>query len=188
MKARRQGALALVIFVIAALTVPSMLASQGVGPRSAWSSGALLGLTSPLDDFGTAFKTGRHAGGYAQWDGSGSLLSVRAEVQYHQHDAKSYDVTWRTLATVFSAVFGDKERMGVAPYAIAGLGMYNLKASTTDEGTTYSADETKAGYSLGVGVRARLVRWTAFAETRAHSVSSSGNAVRFLPVSVGVSF
>lgn len=79
------------------------------------------------------------------------------------------------------------------PYAIGGLGLYQLTASLTDgSGVSFSDSETGFGFNGGAGIRFGGAIGI-FVESRFHqfSVTPGGGVTstsRFIPVSVGVTF
>jgi opacity protein-like surface antigen len=149
----------------------------------------MVGATPALGDFGKSFKTGLHAGGFAQWGMDQGRLALRADIQLHQHDYKFGGMTWRTLATTLNALVRSPDGRGPSAYGLAGIGVYSFKASTTGaRGTTDSADEIKLGFSIGAGVVRSIGSYKAFAEMRLHSAASSGSRVQFMPLSVGLIF
>jgi opacity protein-like surface antigen len=73
----------------------------------------------------------------------------------------------------------------VTPYAIAGIGMYDVRTSPTVGSST---SKTDFGYNIGAGVKIPLVAFNAFVEARYHHVSQSNGSVSFVPITVGVMF
>jgi opacity protein-like surface antigen len=73
----------------------------------------------------------------------------------------------------------------LTPYAIAGIGMYDVRTSPT---TGSSTSKTGFGYNIGAGIKLPLVALNAFVEARYHHVNQGNGSVSFVPVTVGVMF
>jgi opacity protein-like surface antigen len=82
--------------------------------------------------------------------------------------------------------FGDAARTA-RPYAIAGLGLYYVKASAEFGDVDVSNSETKFGINLGGGVTFNLSGFETFVEARYHSVFADDN-ISFIPLSFGFKF
>ena len=73
--------------------------------------------------------------------------------------------------------------MGIAPYAIGGVGYYRVSSSAT--GTVAS---NHFGFNAGAGLDVPLSGFTTFIEARYNRISESGVSTSFVPVTVGVMF
>lgn len=82
--------------------------------------------------------------------------------------------------------------IGVSPYLIGGLGVYNSRVSH-DEDDEHDHDHadgstTNLGVNFGAGVRMPLPGLTLFVEARLHNLFSEGEQTRFIPLSFGFAF
>jgi hypothetical protein len=68
-------------------------------------------------------------------------------------------------------------------YGIAGIGMYNSKASVTG-----ASSNTDFGFNIGAGVNIPLTGFGTFVEARFHHVASDGGNFQFIPITVGIKF
>ena len=73
----------------------------------------------------------------------------------------------------------------LTPYAIGGIGIYDVRLSPTSGSTT---SKSGFGYNIGAGVKLPLVAFNAFIEARYHHVNQGNGSVSFVPVTVGVMF
>ena len=68
-------------------------------------------------------------------------------------------------------------------YGIAGIGMYNSKASVSG-----SSSNTDFGFNVGAGVNIPLTGFGTFVEARFHHVAMDGGNFQFIPITVGIRF
>jgi len=203
----RAHSLAVRLLALAAcgVVLPARADAQAAVPR-VLSVGIGGGGTVPVGDFANDVKTGWNALGYFQYQPlSGGPWAVRAEAQYSRAlytDDFLFDVgatdndnlSNKVLYAGVSALYHFGRPSGqVRPYAIGGLGLYQLTASLTDgSGVSFSDSETGFGFNGGAGIRFGGAIGI-FVESRFHqfSVTPGGGVTstsRFIPVSVGVTF
>ena len=75
------------------------------------------------------------------------------------------------------------------PYLIGGGGVYNVKATgTNDVGTIVQGGVTKFGLNAGAGFDFKAGGAGLFIESRFHDVFTSGENLKFLPITLGIRF
>jgi hypothetical protein len=87
--------------------------------------------------------------------------------------------------------FKTSEETRFRPYLIGGGGVYNLKTTgTNDLGPLFDTDNstTKFGLNAGAGFDFKAGSAGLFIEGRFHDVFTSGENVKFLPITVGIRF
>ncbi len=135
-------------------------------------------------DASDVFKNGYHGQLSAQFN-AGLPFALRVDGMYHNMDMKEgVEVSMRTLAGVVNGILPVLPAGQIRPYVSAGVGMYNVKLSGYGE----SVSETKAGFNGGAGLRVQLAGLSTFVEGRYHYISTSGDAQKMIPVTVGVMF
>ena len=176
--------------VSALLVVVALPAAAQMKPTFGVSAGASF----PTGDFGDAFKSGYNVNALLGFRPPVSPVGFRIEGMYSRFDFKGTNaggVHTNMLAGIGNVVIGGGGPEGtVHPYAIGGVGIYNLKTAANG---TESPGETKAGFNIGAGLDLPLSGITAFVEARYHIVltgsgTDGGSNTAFVPVSVGVRF
>lgn len=84
----------------------------------------------------------------------------------------------------------------IRPYVIGGLGLYNVKDATTQNGESgESPGQTKLGLHGGAGLDVRLSGFSTFIEARVHNLLTDGQglnrsrgSMRYVPIVFGVRF
>jgi hypothetical protein len=159
-------------------------ALAGVSPVAAQSARFSLGggLTMPIRDYKTSDNTGWHLLGKVDIGIPMSPLGVRVDGMYAQTSQKSpatgntklaggtADLVWHVATAI----------PGLKPYVVGGVGFYNVDAG--------GGSETTFAWGAGLGTSVGVGPIHGFAEARYMSVHLSGGSVRFVPLSVGVSF
>jgi opacity protein-like surface antigen len=168
---------------VSTATAEAQGVSFGVGGGLSMPAGSISTEEGSMD-MSDIFKNGYHGQVSAQFN-PGLPFALRVDGMYHSMDMKQgVDVNMRTIAGVVNAILPVIPAGQVQPYVSAGAGMYNLKLSGYGE----SESETKAGFNGGAGVRFNLTGVSTFVEGRYHYISTSGDAVKLIPVTVGVMF
>ena len=164
------------VLVVAALA--------GVSPGAAQSVrfGVGGGLTIPIRDYKTSDNTGWHLFGKADIGIPMSPVGVRVDGMYAQTSKKSpatgntklaggtADLVWNVSTAI----------PGLKPYVVGGAGFYNVNAG--------GGSETKFAWGAGLGTSIGVGPIHGFAEARYMSIHLTGGSVRFVPVTVGLSF
>jgi len=173
MKRVLPGTLALVVAALAGVSaVAAQSARFGLGG----------GLTMPIRDYKTTDNTGWHLFGKVDVGIPMSPLDVRVDGMYAQTSKKSpatgnTKLAGGTAALVWSVATAIP---GLKPYVVGGVGLYDVNAG--------GGSETKFAWGAGLGTSIGVGPLHGFAEARYMSVHLSGTSVRFVPVTVGLSF
>lgn len=162
--------------------------------------GVTAGGTLPVGGFGDAADFGFHIGALADVKFTGSPFGLRVDGQWHRNNLKrglfNDPILGRGVSGRSTIIFGaasvtlepNTTMNTVVPFGIAGVGIYNTKATITDQGTDFSSSETKPGFNIGGGFKFKLSGFDTFVEARFHTVSTSGTRTNFIPISFGIVF
>jgi hypothetical protein len=148
------------------------------------------GVGFPTGTFDNAVKTGWHGLLAVSFVPNGWPVGLQFDGQYQQYKFDgSSSLKERFIMGTGNVVFKFKssEESKVRPYIIGGPGVYNLKATgTNDIGALTSGGQTKFGFNAGVGFDFKAGGAGLFIETRYHNVFTSGADVKFIPVTLGI--
>lgn len=170
--------------VAAALCAAIPLRAQLIERTEGFRFGLGIGATLPMGDYGDVDKMGLNVLGVFETPLANSPLFLRVDGLYSSTAHDGPDGTTGILGGTASALYHFSAPQAQArPYALAGLGIYNV-----DFGTPGVDSETKIGFGLGGGVTFNLAGFNAFAEARYMSVKTSGSSMTFVPLSVGLLF
>jgi opacity protein-like surface antigen len=186
----------------ALLIVATTTQAQGTSGSSSsrpFKLGGALGATIPLGDFSDGADLGFHLGGLVEYKPQSVPVSLRGEITYHRNGLKddffdvpgigNVDGTFSMINVIGNAIlpFGDAAATA-RPYAIAGLGLYRMKASAEFGGLDISDTQTKFGINVGGGFTFNLSGFETFIEARFHSVFTEESNTNFIPISFGFKF
>lgn len=176
-----------ILGVVAGLTLATVIVSstaeaQQVANTRPVSIGLAGGISLPMGDFGDAFKSGYIITGSVGFRPSAVPFGIRGEVGYQSHDLDGPDASLTTLYGTANAVFNFSggAASGIAPYFIAGLGIYNFGGDF--DGTT------DFGINAGAGMDFALSGFNTFVEARYHHVFTEDEATTFIPITFGIRF
>lgn len=176
---------------IAAVAVGMLLGAPALRAQGAeFSLGGGLGF--PLDEFDDSNKMGWHGLAAISFVPNGWPVGIQIDGQYQQYriDA-SESLKDRFLIGTGNIVFKFKssEESTFRPYLIGGGGVYNIKATGTDDlGGLIDTDNsfTEFGINAGAGFDFKAGGAGLFVEGRFHNVFSDGPNVKFIPITVGI--
>jgi len=140
------------------------------------------GLIVPTGDYNTVDKTGWHVLGKVDIGIPMSPIGVRIDGMYGQTSHRS-PLTGNTKLAggTADAVWHIPTMVpGFKPYLLAGVGMFNWNPG--------GGSETKFTWGGGIGTSIGVGPMHGFAEGRYMSIQASGGSLKFLPVTVGLSF
>ena len=179
----RRRALGLTVFGLLVTAAASSLAAQGTTMRARYF-GIGGGASIPLGDYGDATKTGWVADVFGGFTTKGGLLGGRLDVMWAQNGNSDDDGHTRLLGANADLVITPGHRpANLHPYFLAGLGVYNGK----DTHTGVSGSSTKLALNGGAGLQVHTGhRMDVFFEARFVTVRTSGHALNFLPLVVGL--
>jgi len=140
------------------------------------------GLTFPLRDYHTSDNTGWHVLGKVDIDIPESPIDVRVDAMYSQTSQKAVSGGNTKLAggTADLLYHISTAAPDVKPYIVGGAGLYNVNSG--------SGSTTKFAWGAGLGASIGVGPLHAFAEVRYVSIHLTGGALRFVPVTAGLSF
>jgi hypothetical protein len=176
---KRMSLSALAVLLTLALAMP--LRAQLIQRTEGFRFGLGLGATFPTGNYGSVDKMGLNLLGVFETPLANSPLYLRVDGLYSStaHDGASGNTS--ILGGTANVLYHFTAPNAQArPYALAGLGIYNV-----DPGT---GSQTKLGIGFGGGVTFNLAGFNAFAEARYLSVQTSGSSTNFIPISVGLMF
>ena len=175
-----------IAFVSALIAWPVVAAAQQPSPLG---FGISAGLSEPIGDLGSAANGGYNVTGHA-WYAPRSMqtVSLRGDIGYDSWGSKGGSFTFRSLSFTGNGLYHFSQTNGsiFSPYAIAGLGFYNLK--TQVNGSTQSASNTNFGIQGGAGFEVRLAGFATFAELKIVNVFGDGGSSAWVPLTFGIHF
>lgn len=153
------------------------------------------GATVPTGDFNNSHNTGWNAMALLAFQMPTTPVGMRIEANYAHLNGQDPSLIShsRIWSGTLDLTLGANDLM-VTPYAIGGIGLYNLKtfrggstvsvSPPTDEGSV-----TKFGWNVGGGLQFHTTgNATIFTEARFTSVMTSGGHTDFVPVEFGIMF
>lgn len=172
-------------FVRATFTVVAAALAFSAADAQAQIGFSIAGGPSfAMGDFGDNTDMGYHAKVAASFSLPLLPIGLEAGAMWSRFDASEGDGHAQILNGSLDAVINLPTPV-ITPYLIGGVGYYNLK----EESPLGEFDTNDFGLNIGAGVRLGLVGLGGvFAEARLHNVMTEGDAVRFVPVSLGIRF
>jgi hypothetical protein len=176
-----------------ALTLGMLLGAPVVRAQGAeFSLGGGLGI--PLGSFDDAVKIGWMGLAGVSFVPNGSPVGIQFDGQYQQYKLDgSASLKDRFIMGTGNVVFKFKtsEESTFRPYLIGGGGVYNFKTTGTDDlGGVIDTDNstTKFGLNAGAGFDFKAGSVGLFVEGRFHDVFTTGENLKFIPITVGIRF
>lgn len=159
--------------------------------------GVSAGAAIPTGKMSDAANTGFNITGLAEFHGPALPVTLRGELSYDRFGMKGLpaDVTGHhsILGGTVSALKPFAATPALMPYAIGGVGVYNVKSTASSGGVDISASKTAAGLNGGLGFQFKLVGMPTFAEARYQYIFSKDNNQGFenasqIPIVFGFRF
>jgi hypothetical protein len=174
---------------LTALTAGMLLVAPALRAQGAeFALGGGVGF--PTGNFDNTVKTGWHGLVAVSFVPNGWPVGLQFDGQYQQYKFDgSSSLKERFIMGTGNIVFKFKSSEGtkVRPYIIGGPGIYNLKATgTNDIGAITSGGTTKFGFNAGLGFDFKTGGAGFFLESRFHNVFTSGADVKFIPITLGI--
>ncbi|HET8713628.1 MAG TPA: outer membrane beta-barrel protein [Gemmatimonadales bacterium] len=166
--------------VLAAVAFTMAMAVPAAAQKSSIGIGA--GLTMPMGDYGDADKMGFHFGAGAKFGLGSAPISLRIEGSYSTTSHDGVDGKFNIMGGMASLVYPIQTAGSLKPYALFGVGYFNVKETDSD------VSESGVGFGGGLGVNFAMSSTNLFVEAR--YVTSKAADVNFgrVPLTVGVSF
>jgi hypothetical protein len=169
-----------VLSVAAGLIFASVSVASVSSAQLAPSLSVRAGITMPLSDLETTHETGYNLGVGLGFKPLLSPVGVRVEAAFDQLGGKAPIDDARIFQATGNLTMDLMPLPTAALYLIGGGGLYNTKIGSTSS--------NKGGVNVGAGFRFGLAGIGAFAEARYHHVFLDNGSMKFVPISVGVSF
>jgi hypothetical protein len=179
---------------VVAVALGMVLSAPAVRAQGAeFSLGGGIGI--PLGSFDDAAKMGWHGLAAVSFVPNGWPVGIQVDGSYQQFslDDNAFPGTSglknRFLIGTGNLVFKFKtsEESTFRPYLIGGGGVYNTKITGSDDpGVILDNGQTKFGINAGAGFDFKAGAVGLFAEGRFHDVFTSGENLKFIPITVGI--
>jgi opacity protein-like surface antigen len=172
------------LFACAIGTLGSVPSLQAQGAQ--FSLGAGAGI--PLGTFDDVVKLGWQATGAVSYAPGSLPVSLQLDGTYSQFsDESPFDIKSQLIYGTADAVYRFQSAASTRfrPYIIAGVGVYNSKATGAD---ALGGSATNFGLNAGAGLDFRAGKAALFLEGRFHNVFSAGPNIEFIPINLGVRF
>jgi opacity protein-like surface antigen len=149
------------------------------------------GVSYPQGDTKDFFDNGWNGGALLVWNPPVIPVGLRVDGAYHTLDAANGAGSTgdaKILAGTADVVVGFRALL-LKPYVFGGIGYYRLDFSDSTFPST-SNDNTKneTGWNAGAGVSISLRKVDLIIEARYHSIGTSPDRFKFVPVSIGLVF
>lgn len=164
-----------------AVTLSASAALAQIAPQL----GLRAGISTPIGGLKTSQDMGYNLGVSLGLKPILSPVGVRFEAAFNQFKGKTSGVVKFPDARIFEGTANlllDLFPMPtLALYAIGGGGLYNTKSGS-------ASGTTDPGINLGGGLRFGLAGFNAHVEARWHNTFAKGGNLRYVPLTVGISF
>jgi outer membrane protein with beta-barrel domain len=189
--ATKEGDMRGLVKSAAAVALGMLLSAPAARAQGAeFSLGGGVGV--PLGSFDDIAKIGWHGLAAVSFVPNGAPVGIQIDGQYQQYKLDAFtDRKERFLMGTANIVFKFKtsEESTFRPYLIGGGGVYNFKQTgSADPGTVLEGGTTKFGLNAGAGFDFKAGSAGLFLEGRFHDVFSSGENLKFIPITVGIRF
>jgi hypothetical protein len=174
--------------LLAALAAGVLLAIPASSHAQSMSFLVSGGLSVPMSDLSDVSNSGYNVNVGLAFGAPLIPLGARIEGGFSSFDAKGGGATTRVASATANAIL-NLGSMGVSPYLIGGLGIYNRRLSS--DLFNASDSKTTAGVNIGGGIRFPLGGISTFLEARYHVMlgnSAEATNLQFIPISFGVQF
>lgn len=181
-------------FFAAALALGIFAASNAdAQATSSASSGMQFGLSGgvamPMGDLGDIASTGFAIGGHLGFNPASMPFGIRADVAFNRFslDSDIADGNVRAIGAMLNAIIKVPTQSSVAPYLVAGPGIYNAKLDVDGCGDECDG-ETKVALQGGAGLQFNLSGLTPNLEVKYVTIFTDEERVSFLPITFGINF
>jgi opacity protein-like surface antigen len=143
--------------------------------------GVAAGAAIPMSDLSDFFSTGFNGTVTLGLNPALIPLGIRIDGAYNQFGLKGGGDNLRLASATGNLVYSVPST-GISPYAIGGIGFYNLSASSG------GSSENDFGWNIGGGIKMPLSGFDTFIEARYNQVQTSGISTKFIPITFGIMF
>ena len=173
------GRSAVLASLLLALTAPAAWGQSGTG-----SFGVLVGATFPGGELNDEVETGFNLGVTLGYDSPVLPVALRIDAAWHQlslvphagHGSERLRIVTGNANLLYTF------QLPFAPYAIGGVGAYNLRHPHLD------GDENEFGWNLGAGMRVPVLPLETVVELRFHRIMAESGDMTIVPITVGLIF
>lgn len=143
------------------------------------------GVAFPVAHFRDVSNTGWNALGAISVSSFMQAWGLRFDGAYDRFGGKSAGPTPAIISGTFNFTYRiPMNNSPLSPYVITGLGAYHLSCS----GTPTCEAFTRFGWNAGLGTKIAALGLKWFVEGRFHAVNASGGNIRFVPITIGLTF
>jgi hypothetical protein len=167
----------------------ALACSAAVAEAQKPSVGIAGGLSVPVGTLGDGTDIGYHIAGVLDFSPPLAPVGLRIDGFLNNLSGQGNGADFRTLGATGNLTFG-AGGIGVKPYFIGGLGVYNSKLDVSG-----ASGKTSAGVNFGLGAKFPLTGFSTFVEARVHYlfskqqrlIGSDYNNI-FIPITFGILF
>lgn len=165
-----------------------LLGASGLeAQQRSFTVGGSLGTVFPVGELSDVYETALHFDAHVELPNVGNLpFGVRLDGGYIGFSEGNDSL--RSLSGRLNAVVPFATAPDARPYLIVGLGIYNMDGDFPHDGHTDEESETLFGVNFGLGFSYRAGGLNLFVESRFHNVFEDDEALRFIPLSIGIRF
>jgi opacity protein-like surface antigen len=175
------AALAGIALVSTSFAARAQMATSATKP---FQFGAFGGVAIPSGDLSSDFSTGFTAGATVGFNPALIPLGVRIDGAYNQFALKGGGANLH-FTTVTGNLVYQMPSTSFTPYAIGGVGLYNVGGTINGVG---SNSENHFGWNAGGGIKMALSGFDTFVEARYHRVTGVNGTLAWIPITFGVMF
>ena len=146
--------------------------------------GVFGGVAIPSGDLSSDFNTGFSAGATVGFNSALIPLGIRIDGAYHQFGLKGGGANSH-FTTVTGNLVYQMPSASFTPYAIGGVGLYNVGVTANGIG---SGSENHFGWNAGGGIKMALSGFDTFVEARYHRATGVDATLAWIPITFGVMF
>ena len=171
---------AALMLVVWTMTSPTAAHAQS----TTGSFGIIAGATFPSGDLTDELETGFNLGVTLGFRSPVFPMAMRIDAVWHQlslaphpgHESERLRIVTGSANLLYTFP------LPFSPYAIGGLGAYNVRDPHRD------GDENEFGWNLGAGMRVPVLPIETIVELRFHRISAEGGDMTLVPISIGIMF
>ena len=143
------------------------------------------GVSLPVAHFHQVANTGWHALASIGVSTFMQPLGLRLDGAYNRFSAKSGGPTPAVTSGTLNITYRlPMTNSPLSPFVIAGAGAYHLACS----GTPSCGTSTRFGWNAGLGTKFAALGLKGFLESRFHAVNARSGNIRYVPLTLGLTF
>lgn len=172
------------VLVTAALSLLLLVPGTARSQSTTGSFGVIAGATFPSGDLDDDLETGFNLGVALGFTSPILPVAMRIDATWHQlslaphpgHGSERLRIVSGNANVIYTFP------LPFAPYAIGGIGAYNVRHPHLD------GDENQFGWNLGAGMRVPVLPVETLVELRFHRISAETGDMTLVPITVGIMF